>query len=99
MNNYELTLVLPGGATAAKKKSVLARIEKLVKTGKGKIAKSDDWGKLDLAYEIKKQKSGVFVLMNLEMTPDMIKNLKDKLRLDDDIIRYLIVKNDANKFE
>lgn len=92
MNNYELTIVLPGSVTPAKKKTVLARIEKLVKTNKGKIVKSDDWGKLDLAYEIKKQKSGVFVHMNLEMAPDMVKKMKDKLRLDDDIIRYLLVK-------
>lgn len=96
MNNYELTLVLPGGATAAKKKSVLGRVEKLVKTNKGKVAKTDDWGKLDLAYEIKKQKFGVFMHMIIQIDAQGIKNLKDKLRLDDDIMRYLVIKADKS---
>jgi small subunit ribosomal protein S6 len=94
MNNYELTVVLPGGATSAKKKNVLGRIEKLIKTGKGKITETNDWGKLDLAYEIEKQNEGVFLLLNVETDAQGIKNLKDKLRLDDDIIRYLIIRED-----
>ena len=92
MNNYELTIVLPGEVTPAKKKAVLGETEKIIKTNKGKIVKTDEWGKLDLAYEINDETTGVFLHMNLELGGDTVKNLKDKLRLDDDIIRYLLVR-------
>jgi small subunit ribosomal protein S6 len=60
MRNYELTIVLDGKATSAKKKSMAGKIEKLVKDLKGKIVKNDDWGKKDLAYKLGKSDTGVY---------------------------------------
>lgn len=94
MRNYELTLVLPGKATAAKKKDVLEKIEKIVKVNKGKVVKADDWGKKDLAYNIAKNDSGIFLYFDLEMPTEAVKNIKDKLKLEDDIIRYLLISKD-----
>ena len=94
MNSYELTLVLPGGATSAKKKSVSEKIEKLVKAGDGKIKSTDEWGKIDLAYTIKKETQGEFIHLILELDGAGAKNLKDKLRLESGIIRYLLVRNE-----
>lgn len=97
MNNYELTVVLPGDVTPAKKKSVSEKIEKFVKEGKGKVTKVNEWGKIDLAYKIKKESSGVFIHYDIEMDGSVAKNMKDKLRLGGDIIRYLLVKKVNNK--
>jgi small subunit ribosomal protein S6 len=94
MNKYELTFVLPGGATPAKRKSVSEKIEKLVKAGKGVIKKTDDWGKIDLSYKINKELTGVFMHLNIEMEGSAAKDLGDKLRLNNDIIRYLLIKTD-----
>lgn len=60
MKKYELTLVLPGGASIAKVKSVKNMVEKLVKTISGKVMKAEEWGKKELAGEIKVNSSGVF---------------------------------------
>ncbi len=92
MGKYELVIVLDGKATAAKKKAVEAKIKKLVTVFKGKIGKVDDWGKKDLAYKIKKSNSGVFLLFNLELTGEAAKALPNKLRLEEEIIRYLLVR-------
>lgn len=92
MNEYELTLVLPEKATPAKKKSVIESIEKVVKTIKGKVSKKDDWGKLELSYPIKDNVSGVFLHFKLELEPDSAKNLEQKVKVEDDIIRYLLVR-------
>lgn len=91
MKNYELTIVLPGKTTAAKKKDMTDKIEKMVTVNKGTVTKMDDWGKKDLAYDIKKNDSGVFVYFELNMPPTAVKNLKDKMKLEDDIMRYLII--------
>lgn len=92
MESYELTIVLPGEVSAAKKKSMQALIEKLVNAGKGEIKKTDEWGKIDLAYKIRKEAVGTFTHYNLAMNPAAAKNLKDKIRLESDILRYLLVR-------
>jgi len=89
---YELTLVLDGKATAAKKKALLTTLEKMLIILKGKIVKSDDWGVKDLAYEINKLSTGNFTHLLLDLEPSAVKALNLKLKMEAEIIRYLIVK-------
>jgi small subunit ribosomal protein S6 len=92
MNSYELTLVLPGKVTAAKVKSSKEKLEKVVSTLKGKVTKSEEWGKKDLAYKIKGNTSGNFLFYNIELNPECARELRDKLKMEEEIIRYLIVR-------
>lgn len=92
MRKYELTVVLPGGATVAKKKSVSENLKKLITTFKGKVGKMEDWGKKELVYKIAKNDSGIFLHFPLELEAEAVKNLDTKLNLEEDIIRYLLVR-------
>lgn len=94
MTNYELTIVLPGGFTKAKIKKTKEFVEKVISTFEGKIAKTDDWGNIDLAYPIKNDLTGNFVHFVLELEEERTKELDNKLRLEDDIVRYLLVKTE-----
>jgi len=94
MQNYELTVVLPGSATAAKKKSVQETIGKIVKTFSGKVGKVEDQGKKDLAYEIAKNDSGIFLFFPLELGEEGAKALPQKLNLEEDVIRYLLIRGE-----
>jgi len=91
---YELTVVLPEKATTAKKKAVAETLSKIVKLAKGQVKKTDDLGKIDLSYPIKGNKSGVFMYFELELEPTEIKSLDQKMKLEEGIIRYLLVKKD-----
>lgn len=95
MQNYELTIVLPGKATAAKKKDVIARIEKMVNALGGRLTKSDDWGVKDLAYKIAKNTQGAYLYFELEMSPASVSGFNEKIKMEGDIIRYLLVKHEA----
>jgi len=97
MESYELTLVLPEKTTPAKKKSVQDLVEKLVKTLKGQISKLDDWGELELSYKIAGNYSGVFLHYLLELEKQVVKDINAKLRLEEDVIRYLLVKKEVEK--
>jgi len=92
MEKYELTLVLDGKITAAKIKTVSGKLSKLVELFKGKIVKLEEWGKKDLAYPINKSSTGYFLYGELELTTNTVKGLTDKLRIDEDILRYLIIR-------
>lgn len=94
MNSYELTIVIPGSASPQKKKSASDTVEKLVKVNKGSIKETKDWGKIDMAFPIKKNETGLFTLYELEMEADGAKALHGRLRAEDEFIRYLLIKKE-----
>lgn len=92
MQKYELTVVLDGKATAAKKKAVIASVEKTAELLKGKLGAVIDWGEKDLSYKIQKSTTGAFIHIPLEMSASEVKKLVEKIKTDDVIIRYLLVR-------
>ena len=94
MQKYELTLVLDGKASAAKKKVATELVEKVVAISKGKIGKVEDWGTKDLAYKIGKSATGVYLHFPLELEARSAKDVTAKLRANEDIIRYLLIVKD-----
>ncbi|OGM19060.1 30S ribosomal protein S6 [Candidatus Woesebacteria bacterium RIFCSPHIGHO2_01_FULL_37_10] len=94
MKDYELTIVLPGKFTPAKKKAVQERIEKLIKTFKGSVDKMNDWGVLDLSYKILGNTTGIFLNYDLKLEGKMVREVETKLKMEEDIIRYLLVRKD-----
>ena len=67
MRSYELTVVLPGKTTPAKKKSSQEKIEKIINSGKGKVGNVDDWGEITLSYPIAKNETGIFLHIPLQL--------------------------------
>lgn len=97
MNKYELTIILDAKTTAAKKKTVLETLEKSIKLLEGKIEKAEDWGIKELFHEIAKQKEGLYLHMPFEMIAKNIKPFEIKLKAEASILRYLIVRTEAQK--
>ena len=83
MENYELTIVLSGSDTAAKTKNAQEAIEKIVKIVGGKVGKVEEWGKKELAYEIAKNDSGIFLQYQLELEGEAVKMLPQKFNLEE----------------
>lgn len=58
------------------------------------IEKVDRWGKRHLAYPVKKQADGYYVLINFEAEPAIIKEIDRVMKIRDEILKHLIVKID-----
>ena len=56
----------------------------------GKVLESDFWGKRKLAYKIGQEKDGFYEVLVFEFQKDQIKDLKTKLNLVENLVRYLI---------
>lgn len=93
MNAYQLTIVLPEKITSAKKKTIVDTIEKIVKLNKGEVKKLEDWGEIELSYKIAKNTTGNFLQFILELKKSSVRALDDKLKMEEGIIRYLLVAN------
>lgn len=93
MSSYELTAVYTPGISEAKLKKAQSGVKALVTKLKGKTVKVDNWGKRLLAYEIKNHSEAVFVHWKLDLKPVNAEKISSKLRLNEDVIRFLLVKN------
>lgn len=92
MNDYELTMVLPGDTSSAKKKTIVAKLEKQVKSLKGKLGKADEWGKIEMAYKIEGDTHGYYLMYPLELESSATKELNSKLKMNGNILRYLLIR-------
>lgn len=88
MNNYILTLVIKTDLEEKARKELLDSVTKKF----GKIEKEDLWGNRDLSYPISKQKKGYYAHYNFQAEPQAIPTLDKALKLEEDIIRYLLIK-------
>lgn len=91
MRDYELVLILNPEIGEEETKNTLKSVEQLITSLKGKLKRTDEWGKRDLAYPIKKLNQGHYFLLVLTLSSDAPAKLEEKLKLEDRIIRFLIV--------
>lgn len=92
MNSYNLTLVLKPDMDEKMRKTLLDSVAKRLIGEDGKIDKEDMWGAKDLAYPIKKQTKGFFVHYVVTTDPKNGKAIDKTLKLEEDILRYLLVR-------
>lgn len=92
MNSYLLTLVLKPDLEEKDRKALLDSIGKKITGTEGKVTKEDLWGVRPLTYTIKKQNSGYYAHYEIEADPKDAKGLDKTLKLEEDILRYLLIR-------
>ena len=65
---------------------------KIIVSFKGVIKKRENWGLRNLAYKIKKNRKGHYVLLNIDSSSDSILEYERLMRLNEDIIRFLTIR-------
>lgn len=94
MNNYLLTLVVKTEISEKEREALLDSMKKKAISSDGKVTKEDMWGVRDLMYPIKKATKGYYAHYELEADPKVIKDLDKNLRVEEDILRYLLIRKD-----
>jgi len=89
MRTYELTYILPDKISEKEIPQVCQKIKKLIPLGK--ILKENFLGRRKLAYPIKKNDFGYYATLVFETEPEILSKMAVKLRLEEDVIRYLLV--------
>jgi small subunit ribosomal protein S6 len=94
---YELVYILPADTTEQQSAEVHDQIAQVVSRLHGVIEKSENWGRKKLAYEIGRQKEGVYALEVINGSGELMKELDRRLRVLDQVIRHMIVRVDEEK--
>lgn len=92
MDIYENIVIFDSALNDEEAEGAVTKIKELITGSGGEVLKVDVWGRRKLAYEIKKQKKGLYVLLLYKTPPETIKKLEDFYRVFDAVIKYMIIK-------
>ena len=86
MNKYESVVIINSNLEADALKA-------LINTD-GKVTSVEELGNKKLAYEIKKQKEGYYVVYKFEANPQLISELERNYRITDEVIKFIVIKEE-----
>lgn len=98
MNTYESIFILKPTLNDEDVQKAIGKLEGIVKQG-GELIATENWGKKRLAYEVMKEKKGIYVLLRFRGKGDLITELERNYRFDDNVIKFLTVKLDKKGVE
>ncbi len=93
MNKYESVIIINPNLEDGANKALIAKFTDMINKD-GKVESVDELGKKRLAYEIKKNKEGYYVVFNFEAKPDFISELERVYRITDEVIKFIVVKKE-----
>jgi small subunit ribosomal protein S6 len=90
MRNYELICIFQPDLDETAFNGVLDRVKGWVTESGGSVDKVDVWGRRRLAYSIRKQREGQYVLLNISIAPSASAGLERNIRYQETVIRHML---------
>jgi small subunit ribosomal protein S6 len=90
MRDYELVFIVHPDLDETALKDVISKVSGWITDAGGSISKVDLWGKRKMAYSIRKQKEGQYVLLRTQMEPTFGVTLERNLRFLEPVMRFLL---------
>lgn len=99
MRQFETLLLFSPELSADNREGLIKNIVAIIEREGGKIEKIDQWGMRDLAYPVKKQMRGYYVLLVYEGPSALVAELERNLRITEGIFKFLTVRLDEDAVE
>ena len=91
---YESVFIARQDVTPAQVDALSETFEKIIADQGGSVPKKESWGLRTMAYKIKKNRKGHYVLMNIDAPADAIHEMERQMRLNEDVLRTLTTRVD-----
>jgi small subunit ribosomal protein S6 len=92
LRDYEVLYIVRADLDDDKVQDIVKRVGTLVEKSGGTLERTHLWGKRKLAYEVKHQKEGSYVLQDFQIGPERIPELESALKITEEVLRHLIVR-------
>src|SRR5260221_12783951 len=92
---YETVFIARQDISATQVEALTDTFATVIAEGKGEVKKREYWGLRTLAFRIKKNRKGHYVLFNLDAPPAAVSEMERNMRINEDILRFLTVRVDA----
>jgi small subunit ribosomal protein S6 len=97
MTKYEMMFIARTDVPEEEIEKLNAQMESVVSGAGGKVEKIDKMGRRRLAYRVKKQREGLYILFTFEGNGDTVREFERRLKVTDTVIKYLAVRVDERK--
>lgn len=97
MKHYETMFIIKPTLQEGEIKTKIDFFKDIITKNEGVIETCLDMGMRNLAYEIKKNKRGYYFVIYFQSNPSLIAELERNYRINEDILRFLIVKYESKK--
>jgi small subunit ribosomal protein S6 len=92
---YEHMLIARQDISAQQVDALATHLKTIIENEGGKVEKQEYWGLRSLAYRIKKNRKGHYVLLNVNAPANAITELERQLKINEDVLRYMSVRVEA----
>src|SRR5262249_60265460 len=92
---YENVFIARQDISATQAEALTEQFATLIAEQGGKVTKKEQWGLRNIAYRIKKNRKGHYVLMNIDAPPAAVSEMERQMRINEDGLRYLTVPVDT----
>ena len=89
MRLYESVFIARQDVSTTQVENLTKEFSAIIENGGGKIHKHEYWGLRTLAYRVKKNRKGHYVMLNLETDPETLAEYERIMGLNDDVLRFL----------
>ena len=89
MRLYESVFIARQDITSAQVEAMADELAEIITSAGGSIKKREYWGLRSLAYRIKKNRKGHYVMFNLETGPEALREYERIMGLNEDVLRFL----------
>lgn len=94
MRKYEIMFIIRPNIEDEQRKQVIENFTNVLTERKAEILKVENWGLKNLSYEINDFRKGYYVLMHVNAPIEAINEFERLTHISEDIIRYLIIKDE-----
>ena len=95
MRNYEVAFIVQSELEQSAFDELIEKVKSWIIDTGGSITNVDLWGIKTLAYPIRKQTEGQYVIMETQMASDVCAILERNLGLQEQILRYLVINTEV----
>ena len=75
----------------------IEKVSQLIQTNGGQVKKVTPWGKRRLAYTVKDQREGHYVVAEFELDRGRVQEVERVLKISDTVFRHLLVRQEEGK--
>ncbi len=97
MRNYELLSIIKPNIDSEEFDKLVAKIEDAIVALDGRVTSTDKMGRKKLSYDIKDFRDGYFVVHNFEMDPAQVAKFNRQLRLNENVLRIMLLETSEVK--
>jgi small subunit ribosomal protein S6 len=95
MTTYEHVFIARQDVSPQQVDALVEAFKNVITEGGGQVGKTEYWGLRNIAYRIRKNRKGHYVLMNIDAAPATVKEMERQMGIHEDVLRFMTLRTEA----